>query len=156
MPPHLAGDVSEDLVPVVELDLEHRVREGLDDLALHLDLLFLGHEGGASDEADVHRLRPLVARLLLVLHLGVLGERLEALAVDAGVVDEQVPVSLIGSDEAVALLVVEPLHGSGRHVLPLPACARSLRVPMHACDELRRRRPAQRAPNYQQRRGSAQ
>src|SRR5918996_2212569 len=41
--PHLAGDVSEDFVPVVELDLEHRVREGLDDLALHLDLFFLRH-----------------------------------------------------------------------------------------------------------------
>jgi hypothetical protein len=45
MPAHLAGDVAEDLVPVVELDLEHGVREGLDDLALHLDLLFLGHGG---------------------------------------------------------------------------------------------------------------
>src|SRR3954454_19150405 len=43
VPPHLAGDVSEDFVPVVELDLEHRVWEGLDDLALHFDLLFLGH-----------------------------------------------------------------------------------------------------------------
>jgi hypothetical protein len=29
-------------VAVVELDLEHPVREGLDDLALHLELLFLG------------------------------------------------------------------------------------------------------------------
>src|SRR6186713_705148 len=43
VPPHLAGNVAEDLVPVVELDLEHGVREGLHDLALHLDLLFLGH-----------------------------------------------------------------------------------------------------------------
>src|SRR4029453_7761182 len=48
MPPHLAGNMAEDLVPVVELDLEHRVWEGLDDLALHLDLLFLGH--GRSEE----------------------------------------------------------------------------------------------------------
>src|SRR6185503_17364128 len=39
--PHLARDVAEHLVPVVELDLEHGVREGLDDLALHLDLFFL-------------------------------------------------------------------------------------------------------------------
>src|SRR5690242_18863847 len=39
--PHLARDMAEHLVPVVELDLEHRVREGLDHLALHLDLLFL-------------------------------------------------------------------------------------------------------------------
>ena len=35
----------EDLVPVVELDLEHGVGEGFDDLALHLDLLLLGHGG---------------------------------------------------------------------------------------------------------------
>src|ERR671919_2442924 len=76
----------------------------------------LGTAGCASDEADVHRLRSLVARLLLVLDLGVLGERLEALTVDAGVVHEQVAVAIIGSDEAVTLLVVEPLDGSGRHV----------------------------------------
>src|SRR5215207_8706782 len=47
VPPHLARDVAEHLVPIVELNLEHRVREGLDDLALHLDLLFLGHGGTA-------------------------------------------------------------------------------------------------------------
>src|SRR5215218_5483798 len=41
--PHLARDVTQDIVPVVQLHLEHRVWEGLDDLALHLDLLFLGH-----------------------------------------------------------------------------------------------------------------
>src|SRR5215208_488139 len=40
--PHLAGGVAERLMAVVELDLEQTVREGLDDLALHLDLLFLG------------------------------------------------------------------------------------------------------------------
>src|ERR687895_573012 len=76
----------------------------------------LGTSGDASDEAHVHRLGTLVARLLLVLHLGVLRQGLEALAVDAAVMDEQVPLSIIGSDEAEALLVVEPLDGSGRHV----------------------------------------
>src|SRR5918992_4525732 len=76
----------------------------------------LGTSGDASDEAYVHRLRPLVPRLLLVLHLRVLRQGLEALTVDAAVVDEQVPVTFIGSDESVALLVVEPFHGSGRHV----------------------------------------
>jgi glycosyltransferase involved in cell wall biosynthesis len=40
---HLARDVAEDLVVVVELDAEHRVGEGLGDLALHLDLLFFAH-----------------------------------------------------------------------------------------------------------------
>src|SRR5680860_1650416 len=39
VPAHLARDVPEDLVVVVELDAEHRVGEGLEDLALHLDLL---------------------------------------------------------------------------------------------------------------------
>src|SRR4051794_18760838 len=40
--PHLARDVAEDLVAVVELHSEHRVRERLEDLAFELDLLFLG------------------------------------------------------------------------------------------------------------------
>src|SRR6185436_4453908 len=40
---HLAGDVAEDHVIVVELHAEHRVGEGLDDLALELDFLFLCH-----------------------------------------------------------------------------------------------------------------
>src|SRR3954454_1142760 len=43
--PHLAGDVPEDLVVVVELHAEHRVGEGLHDLSLHLDLVFLGQSG---------------------------------------------------------------------------------------------------------------
>src|SRR3954470_22388745 len=40
---HLPGDVAEDHVIVVELHAEHRGGEGLDDLALELDLLFLCH-----------------------------------------------------------------------------------------------------------------
>src|SRR4051794_27117072 len=40
---HLAGDVPEDRVPVVELDAEHGVGQGLHHLALELDLLLLGH-----------------------------------------------------------------------------------------------------------------
>src|ERR1700754_931862 len=40
-PPHLAGHVAQDLVAVVELHPEHRIRERLDDLAFELDLLFL-------------------------------------------------------------------------------------------------------------------
>src|SRR6185503_7464017 len=39
--PHLARGVAEHLVPGIELDLEHAIGEGLDDLALHLDLFFL-------------------------------------------------------------------------------------------------------------------
>src|SRR5680860_163404 len=40
--PHLPGDVSEHLVTVVELDSEHRVREGFGDLSLQHDGVFLG------------------------------------------------------------------------------------------------------------------
>src|SRR5262245_35974455 len=40
---HLAGNVTEHVMPVVEFDPEHRIREGLGDLALHLDLLLFGH-----------------------------------------------------------------------------------------------------------------
>src|SRR6185437_855701 len=71
-----------------------------------------------SDLPDVYRLRPLVPGLLVVGDLGVLLERLEAVALNAGVVDEEVAIALIGSDEAEALLVVEPLHGTGRHRAP--------------------------------------
>ena len=40
----LPGHVAEhDAIHVVELDAEHRVGEGLDDLSLQLDLFFLGH-----------------------------------------------------------------------------------------------------------------
>src|ERR1700712_79925 len=41
---HLAADVREDLVPVLELDPEHGVRERLDDRAFDLDgTVLLGH-----------------------------------------------------------------------------------------------------------------
>src|SRR5687767_14244525 len=83
----------------------------------------LGTADRDSDEADVHRLRPLVPGLFLVLDLRVFGEGLEPLAVDTRVVDEKVPVAIVRRDESVTLLVVEPLNGSGRHVMPLPACA---------------------------------
>src|SRR5262245_11563034 len=39
---HLARDVRQHAVAVVELDPEHRVRQGLDDLPLHLDRVVLG------------------------------------------------------------------------------------------------------------------
>src|SRR5215216_8126066 len=67
---------------------------------------------------DVDGLGALVAGLGVVGDLRALGQRLEAVGVDAGVVDEQVLATLVGRDEAEALVVVEPLHGSGRHVIP--------------------------------------
>src|SRR5215212_4497024 len=64
---------------------------------------------------DVDRLGSLVASLLLVGDLAVLRERLEAGAVDTGVVDEEIAITLVRSDEPVALLVVEPLHRARCH-----------------------------------------
>src|SRR5918998_6815320 len=76
---------------------------------------------GPSQLLDVHGLRALVALLLLVGDLGVLLQGSEALSVDARVMDKEVAAALVRGDEAVALLVVEPLDGSGWHsVLHLP------------------------------------
>ena len=43
MHPHLARDVGQDEMPVLELDPEHRVGKGLLDRRLHADGLFLDH-----------------------------------------------------------------------------------------------------------------
>ena len=74
-PPHLAGDVPEHLVAVIQLHPEHRVRERLDDLAFEFDLLFLGQ---GLDHPDVRRLRALRALAELVLDLRALREGTEA------------------------------------------------------------------------------
>src|SRR5829696_5358776 len=67
------------------------------------------------DLGHVGRLGPLRALALLVGDSCALRERLEALAGDAAVMHEQVLSAFIGSDEAVALAVVEPLDGSVCH-----------------------------------------
>src|SRR3954447_4581623 len=69
----------------------------------------------ALELLHVDRLGALVPVLLLVGDLGVLLEGAEALRVDARVVNEQVAAATVGRDEAVALLVVEPLDRSGWH-----------------------------------------
>src|SRR5215203_4699756 len=65
---------------------------------------------------DVLRLGALLPLGGLELDLRALGERLEAVARDRAVVDEQVLATLIGGDEPIALRVVEPLDGSGCHI----------------------------------------
>src|SRR5215210_2583719 len=83
--------------------------------------------GRRSDLRDVDGLRALVARFLVIGDLRVLLEGLEAAPVDAGVMHEEVAIAFVRRDEAVPLLVVEPLDGPGRHAflhpsfLPCPA-----------------------------------
>src|SRR3954453_11898767 len=85
------------------------------------------------DLLDVDGLGALVAHLLLVRDLRALGEGAIAVADDPRVVDEQVSAALIGRDEAEALVVAEPLHGSSGHVQPV----------LHGSCVLRPRRKAQ-------------
>src|SRR5919106_261810 len=77
---------------------------------------------GPLERLDVDGLGPLVALLGVVADLGTLGERLEAVADDAGVVDEQVLGLVVGRDEPEALVVAEPFHGSGSHSCFLRCC----------------------------------
>src|SRR5690606_11660005 len=46
-------------------------------------------------------------------------QRAEAIGVDRGIVDEHVVAAVLGRDEAEALGVVEPLHGTESHAQPL-------------------------------------
>src|SRR5687767_4217290 len=69
----------------------------------------------ASDRDDVRGLGALLTLAGLELHLRTLDERLEALADDVGVVDEEILAALVRADEAIALRVVEPLDCSGCH-----------------------------------------
>src|SRR5690349_11643826 len=78
--------------------------------------------GGRRDERlkrlNVRRVGPLGPDLGVVADLGSLRERLEAAAGDAAVVHEQVLALIVRRDEAEALVVAEPLHGSSSHLLP--------------------------------------
>src|SRR5262249_25527088 len=119
-------------------DAEHAVPERLDDLAGHLDLVFLLRDGcllsrsrssvyGPAadgrpppalclDQADVRRLRALLTLLGLVLHLRALVERAVPRALNRAEVDEEVLAALVGGDEPIALVRVEPLDSSGCHI----------------------------------------
>src|SRR5829696_7439053 len=66
---------------------------------------------------NVLRLHALTPLGRLVRHLGALVEGLEALTRDARVVHEEVLTTVVRGDEAVALLVTEPLYRSLGHIL---------------------------------------
>src|SRR5438876_7146132 len=68
------------------------------------------------DRRDVRRLGALRALAGFELHLGALGQRLEAAAGDLRMMDEQVLAAAFRRDEPIALRIVEPLDGSGCHV----------------------------------------
>src|SRR6476646_5195300 len=74
------------------------------------------------DEVDVDGLGALLAGLGLVGDLGALGERAVPIGVDRRVVDEEVLAGLVGRDGPKALLIAEPLHGSGGHVWRSSGC----------------------------------
>src|SRR4051794_35009978 len=73
-------------------------------------------ELSGSDLLDVRCSRALLTLLLVVAHLRALSKRLEAAALDRRVMNEEVLTAFIRSDEAEALVVVEPLNGSCCHV----------------------------------------
>src|SRR5271169_2898092 len=68
------------------------------------------------DRLDVYGLGALVALLGVIGHLRALLQRTVALAVDAGVMDKQVLVAVVGGDETKPLVVAEPLYCASRHV----------------------------------------
>src|SRR4051794_194088 len=78
------------------------------------------------EEVHVCGLGAFVTLLGLVLHLRTLGERPVAAALDRAEVDEQVLAALIGGDEPVTLVRVEPLDSSGCHICLSPPCHTSL------------------------------
>src|SRR3954454_9100720 len=71
------------------------------------------------NDPDVRGLWALRALAELELDLCPFGERPEAVPRDPGEVDERVLASVIGCDEAEALLVAEPLHDTGSHLTAL-------------------------------------
>src|SRR4051794_40719479 len=57
---HLPGDRREHHRPVVDLDPEHRARQVLDDLAFHLDFLFLYGQTASSSWTTARETRKVV------------------------------------------------------------------------------------------------
>src|ERR1700734_358744 len=69
-----------------------------------------------SDRADFLGLRALLPASGGVGHPLVVLQAAEAVSLDGGVMDEHVGGSVVGGDEAVALVGVEPLDGAFSHV----------------------------------------
>src|SRR5215203_5539817 len=80
----------------------------------------IGRYPGWLDGGDVIRLHALLALGSLVRDLGALIEALEAVAGYTRVVNEEIITALVGGDEAVALLVAEPLYRSLGHIWSPP------------------------------------
>src|SRR3990172_3346970 len=80
-----------------------------------------------SDGPDVRRLGAFLTLAGLELDPRAFLQRLEALAEDVRVVDEEVLAALVGRDEPVPLRVVEPLHDSGCHVITSLTCHERVR-----------------------------
>src|SRR5215217_513313 len=71
------------------------------------------------DRANVLSLQALGAPGDIELHLLAFGQGAEAVRLDGRVVAEQVLAPAVLGDEAEALRIVEPLHGTGCHCLVL-------------------------------------
>src|SRR5436190_8662963 len=67
----------------------------------------------SGEDANVRGLQALLALLHFEFDALVFGERLEAVALDVAEVGEEVGAARVLRDEAEALALVEPLHGSG-------------------------------------------
>src|SRR5262249_8520986 len=79
-----------------------------------------GIESFLAGDDDVRRLRALLALTGLVLDLRVLGQSLEPIARDVREMHEEILAAVLRRDESVPLRIVEPLHGSGCHLVPPP------------------------------------
>jgi hypothetical protein len=81
----------------------------------------LGCVGGGLDPADVLRLQAFPALRYLIGDLIPFVESLEPIACYPSMVHEEIFSFIVRLDEAVALVLVEPLHRSLGHVLKTPA-----------------------------------
>ena len=101
--------------PTIPRNAERAQSEGQDPDPL-ANYAVTGRETDRLDSRDVVRLHALLALGSLARDLGTLIEALVAVTRYAAVVDEDVLATLIRGDEAVALLVTEPLYRSLGHM----------------------------------------